>query len=206
MAEPLTRVPVPEAPEAATLTGEATQRIRQLILDGELEPNCRINEVQLGEALAISRTPLRAALQTLAGEGLLIYTANRGFTVRAFALAEIIDTYSMRSLLEGLAARLGAERGVPDAERRVMDEALAAGDHLLEDSITSEERQIAYARINEEFHGAVHRASGTPLLAGVVGFCRIPQVSAWRVLRLSVAEIRSRQEAHRAIFAAMLCR
>src|SRR4051812_36934219 len=95
-----------QRPETSTLTGEATSRIRQLVLDGELEPNARINEVQLGDTLSISRTPLRAALQTLAGEGLLVYAANRGFTVRAYDLSEIIDAYEVRIFAEGLAARL----------------------------------------------------------------------------------------------------
>ena len=195
-----------EGREPATLTGEATQRIRQLILDGELEPNARINEVHLGDMLAISRTPLRAALQTLAGEGLLIYAANRGFTVRAFALTEIIDAYTMRSLAEGLAARLSAERGVPGAERLAMEQALADGDLLLGDGVCDEDRQAGYARVNEAFHTAIHRASGTRLVADVLVFCRVPQVSARRLLPLSTAEIRTRQAVHHAIFLAMLCR
>jgi GntR family transcriptional regulator of vanillate catabolism len=192
--------------EPATLTGEATQRIRQLILDGELEPNARVNEVHLGDMLAISRTPLRAALQTLAGEGLLIYAANRGFTVRAFALTEIIDAYTMRSLAEGLAARLSAERGVPDAERLAMEQALEDGDRLLADTVTDAVRQAGYARVNEQFHTAIHRASGTRLVADVLVFCRVPQVSARRLLPLSPDEIRARQAIHHAIFLAMLCR
>ncbi len=51
----------PQDKETETLTGEATRRIRQFILDGELEPNARLNEVQLCDSLSISRTPLRAA-------------------------------------------------------------------------------------------------------------------------------------------------
>jgi GntR family transcriptional regulator of vanillate catabolism len=199
--------PTPEdGREQGTLTSEATLRIRQLILDGELEPNSRVNEVHLGETLAISRTPLRAALQTLAGEGLLIYTANRGFTVRAFALAEIIDAYTMRSLAEGLAARLAAERGVPNPERLAMEQALEDGDRLLASGVAAEDRQAGYALANERFHTAIHHASGTRLIADVLVFCRVPQVSARRLLPLSTAEIRSRQDIHHAIFLAMLCR
>lgn len=192
--------------EPATLTGEATQRIRQLILDGEMEPHCRINEVQLSTALAISRTPLRAALQTLAGEGLLIYNANRGFTVRGFDLAEVIDAYTMRSLAEGLAARLAAERGVPAPEKKALQDALDAGELALAEGLTSEERQARYATSNLQFHAAIHRAPGTHILPGVLGFCRIPQVSASRVLALSLEDIRTRQAAHREIFNAIMCR
>jgi DNA-binding GntR family transcriptional regulator len=43
--------------ETETLTGEATRRIRQSVLDGELEPNARLNEVHLCDSLSISRAP-----------------------------------------------------------------------------------------------------------------------------------------------------
>jgi GntR family transcriptional regulator of vanillate catabolism len=105
-----------------------------------------------------------------------------------------------------LAARLGAERGVPDAERVAMERALHAGDQLLADTVTDEERQAGYAVVNEQFHTAIHRASGTRLVADVLVFCRVPQVSARRLLPLTITEIRSRQAVHHAIFLAMLCR
>jgi len=193
-------------PEAATLTSEATNRIRQLVLDGELEPNARINEVQLGETLSISRTPLRAALQTLAGEGLLVYSANRGFNVRAYNLSEIIDAYEVRIFAEGLAARLAAERGVSEVERIKMQRAIEYGERILKDDISPDDRQEAYGAINFAFHGAVHRAPGTQLLVDVVGICRIPQVSARKILPLTFEEIKRRQNMHERIFCAIVCR
>jgi GntR family transcriptional regulator of vanillate catabolism len=195
-----------QGPETATLTSEATSRIRQLVLDGELEPNARINEVQLGERLAISRTPMRAALQTLAGEGLLIYAANRGFTVRAYDLSEIIDAYEVRIFAEGLAARLAAERGVGDVERVKMQRALECGERILKYDISPDDRQRAYGVINSAFHGAIHRAPATQLIVDVVSICRIPQVSARKILPLTFDEIKRRQEMHERIFRAILCR
>src|ERR1700733_6684029 len=61
-------------------------RVREAILGGAGGAGERLNEVQLSKTLSVSRTPVRAALQALAGEGLLDYAPNRGFTVREFPL------------------------------------------------------------------------------------------------------------------------
>jgi hypothetical protein len=74
-----------------TRAGVVIERIRQAILDGDFAPMSRLNEVRLSRHLGVSRTPVRAALQTLAGEGLLHYVANRGFIVRPILLPEIVD-------------------------------------------------------------------------------------------------------------------
>jgi GntR family transcriptional regulator, vanillate catabolism transcriptional regulator len=196
----------PQDRETETLTGEATRRIRQSILDGELEPNARLNEVHLCDSLSISRTPLRAALQTLAGEGLLIYTANRGFSVRAFELTEIIDTFEMRVVAEGLAARLAAERGLSNAARERMEASLVRGDRLIAPDFPVERRQDEYSAVNEMFHGTIHRASGTQVVADVLARCQIPRVSARNIMVLSLDEMIARNQFHHDIFDAILCR
>ncbi|HEY4140704.1 MAG TPA: GntR family transcriptional regulator [Pseudolabrys sp.] len=195
-----------DSQEAETLTGEATRRIRQSILDGELEPNTRLNEVHLCETFSISRTPLRAALQTLAGEGLLIYAANRGFTVRAFELTEIVDSYEMRVLGEGLAARLAAERGLSDAGRQRIEESLVRGDRLVAGLSPIESQQDEYSAINDIFHGAIHRSSGTQVVADVLARCHIPRVSARNIMVLTHDEMKIRNQFHHDIFDAILCR
>ena len=95
------------AADAKTHSGSLLEHLRQQILDGHFQSGSRLNEVRLSEQLKVSRTPVRAALQVLAGEGLLRHTPNKGFTVRDFPVSEIIDAYEMRALAEGL-ARLGS--------------------------------------------------------------------------------------------------
>src|ERR1700760_4294000 len=107
-------------------------RVREAILCGAVGAGERLNEVQLSKTLAVSRTPVRAALQALAGEGLLDYAPNRGFKVRDFPLDAIMDAYDIRASLEGLAARFAAERGLGPQERAIVERSLAAGDKLLE--------------------------------------------------------------------------
>ncbi len=116
---------------AVTLPAELAERIRQDVLDGVIASGTRINEVSLSRLLSVSRTPLRSALQTLAGEGLLDYTPNRGFTVRAFPLSDIVDAYEMRALAEGLAARLATERGLSPQACIELEDALVEGDRLV---------------------------------------------------------------------------
>src|ERR1700719_4877238 len=91
-------------------------QIREAVLNGSVAAGERLNEVQLSKTLAVSRTPVRAALQALAGEGLLDYAPNRGFTVREFPLDASVGAYEIRASLEGVAARFAAERGLRPAE------------------------------------------------------------------------------------------
>src|SRR5580692_4803752 len=100
-----------------------TESIRSALLDGNLGQG-RINEVHLASSLGVSRTPVRAALQMLAGEGLLDHAPNRGFAVRSFSLDEIGDAFEVRALNEGLACRLAAERGLTLAQNEAIGEVL----------------------------------------------------------------------------------
>src|SRR6202162_5751060 len=106
--------------------------IREAILGGAVAAGERLNEVQLSKTMAVSRTPVRAALQALAGEGLLDYAPNRGFTVREFPLDAIVDAYEIRASVEGVAARFAAERGLSPDEKATIERSLRDGDRLLE--------------------------------------------------------------------------
>ena len=109
--------PPASEPQGSTQSAWLTEHLRQTLLDGRYAPGSRLNEVHLSQQLEVSRTPVRAALHVLAGEGLVRYHANKGFVVRAFPLSEVVVAYEMRALAEGLAARLAAERGLSDPSR-----------------------------------------------------------------------------------------
>ncbi|CAB3780560.1 GntR family transcriptional regulator [Pararobbsia alpina] len=192
---------------AATLSSDLAERIRQDLLDGLLASGARINEVTLSRQLDVSRTPLRAALQMLAGEGLLNYTPNRGFTVRAFPLSEIVDAYEMRALAEGLAARLAAERGLSDEARMKIEEALARGDQILADKSGPNVQRTEYAAINEVFHTIIHEAANSRLVADVLRLChQIPQALAHNIIAFQIDDIRERHRFHHRIYDAILAR
>src|SRR5215813_12762036 len=90
----------------------AIVRIREMILRGQLTSGRRVAEAPLAEMLGMSRTPVRQALPVLAQEGLLAEHETRGYVVRGFTTADILDAIDLRGVLEGLAARRVAERGI----------------------------------------------------------------------------------------------
>jgi len=148
-------------------TTQALLGLRELILGGQLRAGERIAEVGMSERLGVSRTPLRAALIKLEQEGLLEAGANdRGYRVRRFGRADIEDAIELRGTLEGLAARLAAERGAPPELLREAHEALAAIDAMFERNtegsapLAPEEFAI-YVEHNERFHALLGRMPGS---------------------------------------------
>ena len=191
----------------ATRSAWLVEHLRQGLLDGRYPMGQRLNEVQLSKELGVSRTPVRAALQMLAGEGLLHHTPNKGFTVRGFPLSEIMDAYEMRALAEGLAARLATERGLSEDDRIVIERALAEGDRVLARQLNTQEQRADYAHINEIFHSRIHQAADSDLVKDVVRLCqRMPQTSAHNVVAFELGDIRERHRAHHAIYDAIIGR
>ena len=85
-------------------------RLREMMLSGELPGGSRIAELAVVHKLGVSRTPIRAALLRLQQEGLLEALAHGGFAVKTFSERDIADAIELRGTLEGLLARLAAER------------------------------------------------------------------------------------------------
>jgi GntR family transcriptional regulator of vanillate catabolism len=126
--------------------------IRQQILNGELMPGERLLELVLVEKLGMSRTPIRAALTRLAEEGLLEKVNGGGFAVREFSVRDIEDAIEARGTVEGMAARLAAERGVNSAELDKAKECLLQFDKLLEKTDFDSEDFERYFELNGFFH------------------------------------------------------
>ena len=150
-------------PASATTHAErALISLRQRILSGALPGGTRLFEVALAEELAISRTPIRAALSQLAEEGLLDRAKGGGFEVRSFDLADVEDTIELRGVLEGTAARFAAERGVTADQ-------LSEAHHLIEkiDRVLASQpiEMASYSSLNSRFHDLLIRMSGSKALA-----------------------------------------
>src|SRR5260221_13555521 len=78
-----------------TLSERVTTTLRDWILHGRLKPGARIEEIPLAEEIGASRTPVRAALATLANEGLIDHQPNRGYSARVFDLDVILAAYKV---------------------------------------------------------------------------------------------------------------
>ena len=140
----------------------AVVRLRQMIINGDLIGGTRLLEVALAERLQISRTPVREAMSRLAEEGLLERAKGGGFVVRAFSLQDVADAIELRGTLEGLAARMAAERGLDDLAK--IRHLLAA----LETCFGAASLTVdfdRYSGLNAEFHAELAALSGSAILA-----------------------------------------
>ncbi len=159
---PAAALPADGGAESQTL--KAQLRLRELILDGGLPAGERLTELGLVERLGVSRTPVRAALLALQEEGLLEPLAGGGMAVKAFGETDIHDAIEIRGTLEGLAARLAAERGVaPSLMARAL-EVLAHVDALLARPSFNEAAFSGYVEENARFHELLAEMADSDML------------------------------------------
>ncbi|MGD9944119.1 MAG: GntR family transcriptional regulator [Burkholderiaceae bacterium] len=155
--------------------------LRGRILTGALPAGHRVVEVRFSKELKVSRTPLRLALGELEKEGLLERMPKRGFRVRTFTVGEIAEAVDVRGVLEGMAARLAAERGVAIVLLQQMEDCVALGQRIL-DAAAGSDGVIDAARwseMNRRLHALIVQASGNSALAATLEFVsRTPMASA----------------------------
>lgn len=87
-----------------SLHDQVVQRLRDMILDGDLPAGDRVAEKRLCEILGVSRTPLREALKVLAAEGLVTLRPNRGAVVSSVTRGHVAELFPLCAALERLAA------------------------------------------------------------------------------------------------------
>jgi GntR family transcriptional regulator of vanillate catabolism len=130
--------------------------LRRMILRGEYGAGERITELSVAEKLGVSRTPVRVAFGALEREGLLTVWPAGGYTVTTFTPRQISDAFEVRGLLEGFAARLLAEKGLPRDVARQLRACLEEGDEIFAqdtfDVATDFER---YVDMNARFHALI---------------------------------------------------
>ena len=200
------RSPEPEAAdEGGSQAVKAQQRLREWILAGDLPVGTRIAELALVERLGMSRTPIRAALMRLEQEGLLASLPGGGYAVRTFSERDVADAIELRGTLEGLAARLAAERGVRPAVLKQATDCLDEIDQLLRQGALDDDGFSVYVGLNGQFHKLlsvmadsavlereIERASSLPF-ASASGFVGVQAHTADARDMLMVAQHQHRQ-------------
>jgi GntR family transcriptional regulator of vanillate catabolism len=161
------RIPAAAAEEAGgSQAVKAQLRLREMILAGELAGGARIAELTIVERLGVSRTPIRAALMRLEQEGLLQALPNGGYAVRTFSERDAADAIELRGTMEGLAARLAAERGVDASVLAQARACVAEIDALLlERTALDDEGFTRYVALNQRFHVLLSEMAGSTVLA-----------------------------------------
>jgi DNA-binding GntR family transcriptional regulator len=145
----------------ANLTEQTYQRLRSLIIERGFAPGTVVAERRIADAVGISRTPLRAAIARLEGEGLVTRLGNGSVVIRSFSLDEVLQNLRVRRLLEPEAAALAAGR--LDAWRlaTLRSEAEAFRDGRDADF----ERFWAH---DDALHATIAAGCGVPLLASLI--------------------------------------
>ena len=143
-----------------SLHDEVASRVRDMIIEGALEPGARINETQVCQTLGVSRTPLREALKTLASEGLIELVAARGALVKRFTPKDVRDMLDVLAVLEAFAARLACKEASGDqiAELRAVHDRMVA--------FYKAKNRLEYYKLNQDFHSGVLRLSANAALQG----------------------------------------
>lgn len=145
---------------------DAYATLRDAIIAGSLAPDERLYESRIAEQLGISRTPVREALAMLEMEGFVLSAPNRGSVVRRIRPAEVRDTFAVRLVLEGHAARIAAGR-IDEASLAELERLQAEMDQRLATGRTDPDMMAELARLNARFHETVVAAAGNPVLARV---------------------------------------
>ena len=146
-------------------TLSALLKLRDLILSGELAPGQRLQELAVVDRLSVSRTPVRAALARLQEEGLVEAVPSGGYAVRAFSQEDVDEAIELRGVLEGLAARLAAEKGAAPERLAPLKACLAEIDAVLGATRLSEADFERYVELNERFHARLTALADSPMVA-----------------------------------------
>ncbi|MCK0167060.1 GntR family transcriptional regulator [Jannaschia sp. S6380] len=152
------RTPI-HAIQKRSLHDQAVEQIRDLIIEGHLEPGHRIDEAALTTELGISRTPFREALRTLAAEGLVEIRPSRGSRVRKLAAEEVHSMLELQAHLESLAGRLACERATDPEIAELLD----LHDRMI--ALYDARDRLPYYKLNQAFHTRLAEVSGNSALA-----------------------------------------
>ncbi len=169
-------------PQASSVTFLAERRLlhetvidqlRDLIVQGELAPETKLNERVLAERLGTSRTPLREAIKFLASEGLVELLPNRGAAVAALKPEKMQEVFVVLGALEALAGDLAC-RNATEAD---IADIRALHYHMLAHHARGELAQ--YFRYNQQIHQRIIDCAGNATLA-----------QAWRAMNAHVKRAR----------------
>lgn len=165
--------------KSASLEEQVTATLEEEILTGKLAGGTALTEQSLSQRLAVSRTPIRAALHKLAEEGLISLAPNKGAVVVGVSRDDLVDIYNIRMRLEGLASATAAKRITPD-DLAALREAVELAEFYIQKNDTERLKKL-----DTEFHSVIYRASGNRMLNKTLSELH-RNITAYRKMSLSV--------------------
>lgn len=145
-----------------TVQEQVYRQLKEVILDGEIEPGATVTIQGLAEAFGVSAMPVREALHRLSESGALTIVAGRSAGIPALSVERLDDLRRVRVEVEGLAAAWAATNVTPELLARL--DALI----LRMESFTDSVDRKPFVPANREFHFAIYRAAGSDSLLAVI--------------------------------------
>lgn len=167
-------------PAVSRLLSERTyERLKTGILSGELPPGTALSVPELARQLNLSRSPVREAVQRLIYDGLAVHVPHRGAEVSQVNSDDLRELYTVRELLEGLAARLATERSDAAGIAALQD---ILDEH--EQALTEDPSNARHIELDMRFHREIrHLAANSHLTAAldpISGRSHFALHSLWR--------------------------
>lgn len=136
-----------------SLRGRVFHQLQNDILNGKYQPGESLVETKLSEEMGVSRTPIREAIRQLELEGLVQSFPNKGVVVTGISAKDIEDIYTIRMMIEGLAARWAVEKITPE-ELSELEETVE-----LEEFYTFRNDTEHLLKLDSRFHDIIFKAS-----------------------------------------------
>lgn len=160
------------------LADRAYKEILNAIFARKLSPGTTLSVPDLARQLAISRSPVREAIQRVVHEGLAVTEPHRGAVVASFGTAEVLNLYEIREVLEGLAARRAAER-LDSSSKADLQKLVKEHREVLEQG----KGFVMHMDLDMQFHRRIRELSGNAQLAELLlnlqGRVRLVMHSLW---------------------------
>ncbi len=146
-----------------SLRNKVFKYIKNQLINGHYKPGESLVESKLAEELGVSRTPIREAIRLLEVEGLVEITPNKGAVVLGISAKDVEDIYAIRCLVEGLAARMAAER-MSAIDKKELQKIMDLMDFYSQKGDIDE-----LADLDNRFHQIIYEASGSRILNLMLG-------------------------------------
>jgi DNA-binding GntR family transcriptional regulator len=154
----------PLTDETSTIADRVFAQLRQAIVEGGIPAGSKISEPEMAARYGISRGPLREAMRRLESTNLVERRPNLGARVITLTSAQLIEIYVVREAMEGMAARLAAQR--------MSDAAITDLKDLMEQHRREVARDSWQAYFQKEgdldFHYRIVQGSGNQRLIGIL--------------------------------------
>jgi DNA-binding GntR family transcriptional regulator len=173
--------------------------LEEQIISQKLRPGESVTEMKLSRELGVSRTPVREALQRLDREGLIKLIPNKGAVVLGISEQDLIDIYKIRMRLEGLAARIAAEKKDEQFCRALGDNVDLTEFYMTKGDIEK------VKNLDSEFHDIIYRCCESRMLGKTLSELH-RYIASYRKLSLAASgRIDHSLAEHKEIYEAISC-